>query len=138
MGCYRHVSPPYLSPTQCSSRFTFFSKVYVRSIKLLCAMTLSSNVFIRICNFTTSTFETYFALMIVPNNANPATTNVPMMVESTIITSHNPTERLSENFTCCTVYFLIICAKPAQESGASSCLLFPVCTKDSSWLMNTP
>lgn len=138
MGCYRHVSPPYSFSTQCSSRFTFFSKVYVLSIRLLCAMTLSSNVFIRICNFTTSTFETYFALMIVPINANPATINVPMMVESTVLTPYNPTERLSENLTACTVYFLIICAKPAQESGASSCLLFPVCTKDRSWLMNTP
>lgn len=138
MACYRHVSPPYLSPTQCSSRVTFFSKAYVRSIKLLCVMTLSSNAFIRICNFTTSTFETYFALMIVPTNAKPATINVPMMVESTSITPYNPTERLSENFTGCTVYFLIICAKPAQESGASSCLLFPVCTKDRSWPMNTP
>ena len=101
-------------------------------------MTLSSNAFIRICNFTTSTFETYFALMIVPTNANPATISVPMIVESTIFTPYNPTERLSENLTACTVYFLIICAKPAQESGASSCLLFPVCTKDRSWLMNTP
>lgn len=138
MACYRHVSPPYLSPTRCSSRVTFFSKAYVRSIKLLCVMTLSSNAFIRICNFTTSTFETYFALMIVPNNANPATISVPMMVESTILTPYNPTERLSENLTACTVYFLIILANPAHESGASSCLLFPVCTKDRSWLMNTP
>lgn len=138
MSCYRHVSPPYLCSTQCSSSSTFFSKAYVRSIKLLWVMTLSSNVFIRICNFTTSTFETYFALMIVPTNANPATISVPTIVESTILTPYNPTERLSENLTACTVYFLIICAKPAQESGASSCLLFPVCTKDRSWLMNTP
>lgn len=138
MSCYRHVSPPYLCSTYCSSRSTFFSKAYVRSIKLLWVMTLSSNVFIRICNFTTSTFETYFALMIVPTNANPATISVPMIVDSTILTPYNPTERLSENLTACTVYFLIICAKPAQESGASSCLLFPVCTKDRSWLMNTP
>ena len=101
-------------------------------------MTLSSNAFIRICNFTTSTFETYFALMIVPTNANPATITVPTMVESIILTPYNPTERLSENLTACTVYFLIMLAKPAQESGASSCLLFPVCTKDNNCPMNTP